>query len=93
VTLYLAVQARRVRCTNHVDRTNLGPEVAVTTLALVSVGTHRGKAIVDELIRIQGVYEVVGSRLFAVLGRHQSSKVGPGRDRPDLPAGRPSAGR
>jgi hypothetical protein len=59
--LHLAVQARQVRWTNHVDRTTLGPEVAgvVTTLALVPAGTHRGKAVVDELIRANDVDEVV----------------------------------
>ena len=51
--LHLAVQARDVRWTNHIERTTLGPEVAgvVTTVALVPAGTHRGKAVVDQLIR------------------------------------------
>jgi hypothetical protein len=50
--LHLAVQARDVRWTNHIDRTTLGSEVAgvVTTLALVPAGTHRGKAVVHELV-------------------------------------------
>jgi hypothetical protein len=50
--LHLAVQARDVRWTNHVDRTTLEPEVpgVVTTCNLVPAGTHRGKAVVDNLI-------------------------------------------
>jgi hypothetical protein len=49
----LAVQARDIRWTNQIDRTTCGPEVAgvVTTIALVPAGTHRGKAIVDDLIQ------------------------------------------
>jgi hypothetical protein len=50
--LHLAVQARDVRWTNHIDRTTLDPEVAgvVTTCNLVPAGTHRGKAVVNSLI-------------------------------------------
>jgi len=50
--LHLAVQARDVRWTNHVDKTTLEPEVpgVVTTCNLVPAGTHRGKAVVDHLI-------------------------------------------
>jgi hypothetical protein len=41
-----------VRWTDGVERTKLGPEVAgvVTTFSLVPAGTHRGRAIVDELL-------------------------------------------
>ncbi len=54
--LHLAVQARDVRWTNHVDRTTLEPEVpgVVTTCSLVAAGTHRGKAVVDSLIATKG---------------------------------------
>ena len=50
--LHLAVQAREVRWTNHVDRTTLGPEVpgVITTCNLVPAGTHRGRSVVDALI-------------------------------------------
>jgi hypothetical protein len=50
--LHLAVQTRDVRWTNHVDRTTLGPETpgVITTCKLVPAGSHRGKAVVDELI-------------------------------------------
>lgn len=50
--LHLGVQARDVRWTNGVDKVNLSDEVAgvVTCLSLVPAGTHRGKAIVDDLI-------------------------------------------
>ncbi len=50
--LHLAVQARQLRWTNHIDRTTLGPEVpgVITTVHLVPAGTHRGRAIVDALI-------------------------------------------
>src|ERR1019366_3755919 len=54
--LHLAVQARDVRWTNHIDRTTLEPEVpgVVTTCNLVPGGTHRGKAVVDRLIASRG---------------------------------------
>jgi hypothetical protein len=50
--LHLAVQARDVRWTNHVDRTTLEPEVpgVITTFNLVPAGTHRGRSIVEGLI-------------------------------------------
>src|SRR5207302_81053 len=50
--LHLAVQTREVRWTDGVEPTTLGPEVAgvVTTFSLVPAGTHRGRAIVDELL-------------------------------------------
>ena len=51
--LHLAVQARDVRWTNGIDRTTLYDEVpgVITCFSLVPAGTHRGKAIVDDLIR------------------------------------------
>jgi hypothetical protein len=50
--LHLGVQARDVRWTNGVDRTVVSDEVpgVVTCFSLVPAGTHRGKAIVDDLI-------------------------------------------
>lgn len=50
--LHLAVQTRDVRWTNAVDRITLSDEVAgvITNLTLVPAGTHRGRAIVDDLI-------------------------------------------
>jgi hypothetical protein len=50
---HLAVQTRDVKWTNHSDRTTLGPEVpaVITTCTLVAAGSHRGRAIVDDLIR------------------------------------------
>jgi hypothetical protein len=50
------VQARDVRWTNHIDRTTLESEVAgvITTFSLVPAGTHRGRAIVDDLIALKG---------------------------------------
>lgn len=50
--LHLGVQARDVRWTNSVDRTVLSDEVpgVVTCFSLVPAGTHRGKAVVDDLI-------------------------------------------
>jgi hypothetical protein len=50
--LHLAVHARDVRWTNFIDNTSLEAEVAgvITTCTLVPAGTHRGKAIVEELI-------------------------------------------
>jgi len=51
--LHLAVQARDVRWTNGVDTARLSDEVpgVITCFSLVPAGTHRGKAIVDDLIR------------------------------------------
>jgi hypothetical protein len=63
--LHLAVQARDVRWTNHVDRTTLGPEVpgVITTCNLVPAGSHRGDAIVEALIaskpEVQDITDVV----------------------------------
>lgn len=46
------MQTRDVRWTDHIERTSLGPEVAgvITAFSLVPAGTHRGRAIVDDLI-------------------------------------------
>jgi len=51
--LHIAAQTRDVQWTNYIDRTTLGPEVpaVITTCALVPAGSHRGNAIVDDLIR------------------------------------------
>ena len=53
--LHLAVQARDVRWTNHIDKTTLGPEVpgVVTMANLVPAGSHRGKAVADRLIGLK----------------------------------------
>jgi len=50
--LHLAVQTRDVKWSNGIDRTTLGPEVpnVVTNLSLVPAGSHRGRAIVPELL-------------------------------------------
>jgi hypothetical protein len=50
--LHLAVQTRDVRWTNYTDKTTLSGEVAgvVTCFSLDPAGTHRGRAIVDDLI-------------------------------------------
>ena len=50
--LHLVVQARDVKWTNYMDRTSLGAEVpaVITTCNLVAAGSHRAKAIVEELI-------------------------------------------
>lgn len=50
--LHLAVQARDVKWTNGVDKTSLSDEVpgVGTCFSLVPAGTHRGRAIVDDLI-------------------------------------------
>jgi hypothetical protein len=50
--LHLAVQTRDVRWSNGIDRTTLAPEVpnVVTNLSLVPAGSHRGRAIVPELL-------------------------------------------
>ena len=50
--LHLAVQARDVRWTNGIDQTKLSDEVpgVITCFSLVPAGTHRGKAIVGDLI-------------------------------------------
>ncbi len=50
--LHLAVQARDVKWTNYVDKVSLSDEVpgVITCLSLVPAGTHRGRAIVDDLV-------------------------------------------
>jgi hypothetical protein len=50
--LHLAVQARDVRWTNGIDRVTLSDEVpgVITSFSLNPAGTHRGRAIVDDLI-------------------------------------------
>jgi hypothetical protein len=59
--LHLAVQARDVKWTNGIDRTNLSDEVpgVVTCFSLVPAGTHRGRAIVDDLIAAKTAGEPV----------------------------------
>lgn len=49
--LHLAVQARDVKWTNGIDKVSLSEEVpgVVTCFSLVPAGTHRGRAIVDDL--------------------------------------------
>jgi hypothetical protein len=50
--LHLAVQARDVRWSNGIDKVKLCDEVpgVITCFSLVPAGTHRGKAIVDDLL-------------------------------------------
>jgi hypothetical protein len=54
-----------VRWTNYIDKTTLGPEVPalITTCNLVPAGSHRGRAIVEELIAskqtVQDISDVV----------------------------------
>jgi hypothetical protein len=50
--LHLAVQARDVKWTNYIDKTTMSDEVpgVIASLALVPAGTHRGRAIVDDLV-------------------------------------------
>jgi hypothetical protein len=59
--LHLGVQARDVRWTNSVDRTVLSDEVpgVVTCFSLVPAGTHRGKAVVDDLIAAKAAGEPI----------------------------------
>jgi hypothetical protein len=59
--LHLAVQARDVRWTNNVERTLLSDEVpgVVTCFSLVPAGTHRGKAVVDDLIAAKAAGEPI----------------------------------
>ncbi|MGH2706335.1 MAG: hypothetical protein ACRDJ4_14990 [Actinomycetota bacterium] len=54
--LHLAVQARDVRWSDGIERTSLGPEVpgVITTFSLVPAGTHRGQAVVDDLLEAKG---------------------------------------
>ena len=59
--LHLVVQARDVKWTDHIQRTTLGPEVAgvITAFSLVPAGTHRGKAVVDDLIEAKAAGESI----------------------------------
>jgi len=59
--LHLAVQARDVKWTNGIDKTSLSDEVpgVVTCFSLVPAGTHRGKAIVDDLIAAKAAGESI----------------------------------
>jgi hypothetical protein len=59
--LHLAVQARDVRWSNGIDKVSLSDEVpgVVTCFSLVPAGTHRGKAIVDDLIDAKSVGEPI----------------------------------
>jgi hypothetical protein len=60
--LHLAVQTRDVKWSNGIDRTTLGPEVpnVVTNLSLVPAGSHRGRAIVPELLSAKERGQVIG---------------------------------
>jgi hypothetical protein len=55
--LHLGVQARDVKWTNYVDKISFTDEVAgvITCLSLVPAGTHRGRAIVDDLVSAKQV--------------------------------------
>jgi hypothetical protein len=59
--LHLAVQARDVKWTNGIDKTSLSDEVpgVVTCFSLVPAGTHRGRAIVDDLIGVKAAGESI----------------------------------
>lgn len=59
--LHLAVQTRDVKWTNGIDRASLSDEVpgVVTCFSLVPAGTHRGKAIVDDLINTKTAGEAI----------------------------------
>jgi len=59
--LHLAVQARDVAWTDGIDTTKLSGEVpgVITCFSLVPAGTHRGKAIVDDLIAARRAGETV----------------------------------
>ncbi|MDQ6617728.1 MAG: hypothetical protein M3083_23985 [Actinomycetota bacterium] len=48
----MAVQARDVKWTNYIDKTSMSDEVpgVVTCFSLNPAGTHRGRAIVDDLV-------------------------------------------
>ncbi len=96
--LHLAVQARDVRWTNGVDKTSLSDEVpgVVTCFSLVPAGTHRGKAIVDDLIAAKTAGEPIDDvvwdpGLLACASPAPCTTAGPGRHPPDLPARHPPA--
>ena len=59
--LHLAVQARDVCWSNGIDKARLSDEVpgVITCFSLVSAGTHRGRAIVDDLLRAKGAGEPI----------------------------------
>jgi hypothetical protein len=59
--LHMAVQARDVKWTNGVDKTSLSGEVpgVITSFSLNPAGTHRGKAIVDDLIQAKKAGEPI----------------------------------
>jgi hypothetical protein len=59
--LHLGVQARDVRWSNGIDKTKLFDEVpgVITCFSLVPAGTHRGDAIVDDLVRAKGSGEPI----------------------------------
>lgn len=59
--LHLAVQTRDVKWTDHIERTTLGPEVAgvITAFSLVPAGTHRGRAVVDDLIGAKQAGDII----------------------------------
>ena len=59
--LHLAVQARDTKWTNGIDKVSLSDEVpgVVTCFSLVPAGTHRGKAIVDDLIAAKAAGEPI----------------------------------
>ncbi|HEX6395665.1 MAG TPA: hypothetical protein VFZ97_19705 [Acidimicrobiales bacterium] len=59
--LHLAVQARYTKWTNGIDKVSLSDEVpgVVTCFSLVPAGTHRGKAIVDDLIAAKAAGEPI----------------------------------
>ena len=97
--LHLAVQARDVKWTNNIDRTTLGPEVpgVITTCNLVPAGSHRGRAVVENLISAKRNGQTlrrrgVGSGLLAVQGGDHGPPPSPGGHRADLPGGHPPAG-
>ena len=96
--LHLAVQARDVRWTNGVDKTSLSDEVpgVVTCFSLVPAGTHRGKAIVDDLIAAKTAGEPIDDVVWdpgysLCKPGHRAPQAGPGRHPPDLPARHPPA--
>ena len=93
--LHLAVQARDVRWTNYVDKVSLSDEVpgVITCLSLVPAGTHRGRAIVDDLVAAKTAGRAdrrcgLGSRLQPVLSRAPpiTSWPRPASTRPSSPS-------
>jgi hypothetical protein len=80
--LHLAVQARDVRWTNGIDKVNLSDEVpgVITSFSLNPAGTHRGRAIVDDLIAAEVAGEpfedVVWDPGYSLCRRDCPSQVG-----------------